>query len=273
MTMVTASIVAFHTQHKDLSRLIDCVMQSPIERVYIIDNSTNDELRDFVKNNPTITYIHSLNLGYGAGHNIAIRKAMESGAKYHVVLNPDIYWNGDVIGELVEFMDANPDVGQAMPKIVYPTGDIQYLCKLLPTPMDLIGRRFIPIKSYQNRHDHNYELHWTGYDKIMDVPSLSGCFMFLRCSVLNDVGTFDERYFMYAEDLDLCRRVGAKARTVFYPGVSVTHEYEKGSYKNHKLLKYHISSVVKYFNKWGWLFDKERRSRNRVCISKLLQFK
>lgn len=271
--MITASIVAFHTQHKDLSRLIDCVMRSPIERVYIIDNSTNDELRDFVRNNPRITYIHSLNLGYGAGHNIAIRKALESGADYHVVLNPDIYWQGDVIGELAKFMDANPDVGQVMPKIIYPTGEVQYLCKLLPTPMDLVGRRFVPIKSYQDRHDYEYELHWTGYDTVMEIPSLSGCFMFLRCSVLKEIGAFDERYFMYAEDLDLCRRMGSKARTVFYPHVAVTHEYEKGSYKNRKLLKYHINSIIKYFNKWGWFFDSERRDRNQKCLRALRQLK
>ena len=267
--MITASIVAFHTKRDELRRLIECVMESPVDRLYIIDNSSNDELRDFVQGNPRIRYIHSLNLGYGSGHNVAIRKAIEDGAKYHVVLNPDIYWSGDVIGKLVRYMDSNPDVGQVMPKVVYPSGEIQYLCKLLPTPVDLIVRRFIPVKSYNDKHDYNYELHWTGYDREMEVPSLSGCFMFLRCSVLKEVGGFDERYFMYAEDLDLCRRIGTVAQTVFFPGVSVVHEYEKGSYKNKKLLKYHITSIIKYFNKWGWIFDSYRSRKNRECISKL----
>lgn len=269
--MITASIVAFHTKHDELRRLIDCVMKSPVEMLYVIDNSTNDELRDFVRDNQRIRYIHSLNLGYGSGHNVAIRKAIELGAEYHVVLNPDIYWTGDVIDELSRFMDANPDVGQVMPKIVYPDGETQYLCKLLPTPMDLIGRRFVPFKSYQDKHDYNYELHWTGYDRVMEVPSLSGCFMFMRCSVLKVIGGFDERYFMYAEDLDLCRRIGEVSQTMFYPGVSVVHEYEKGSYKNRKLLKYHITSVVKYFNKWGWFFDKKRSEKNASCVSRLME--
>lgn len=267
--MITASIVAFHTGHHDLSRLIECVMKSPIDRLFIIDNSTNDELRDFVKDNPRISYIHSLNLGYGSGHNVAIRKALEDGSEYHVVLNPDIYWTDDVIERLAGFMDENPDCGLVMPKIIYPTGETQFLCKLLPTPMDLIGRRFIPVKSYQESHDYQYELHWTGYDKIMEVPSLSGCFMFMRCSTLKKTGGFDERYFMYAEDLDLCRRIGEVSRTMFYPGVSVVHEYEKGSYKNKKLLKYHISSIVKYFNKWGWIFDKKRSEKNAACLALL----
>lgn len=267
--MITASIVTFHTSHKDLSKVIDCVMDSSIDKLYVIDNSTNDELRDFVKNNSKITYIHSLNLGYGSGHNVAIKKSIEAGSDYHVVLNPDIYWNDNVIEELHRFMDSNKDCGFVMPKIIYPNGKTQYLCKLLPTPMDLIGRRFVPIKSYQEKHDYNYELHWTGYDKIMEVPSLSGCFMFMRCSVLKEIGGFDERYFMYAEDLDLCRRIGEVSKTIFYPKVSVVHEYEKGSYKNKKLLKYHIKSIIKYFNKWGWLYDRKRKERNRICLNKL----
>lgn len=267
--MITASIVTFHTSHSDLSRLIDCVMASQVEMLYVIDNSSNDELRDFVKDNTRIRYIHSLNLGYGSGHNVAIRKSIDEEADYHVVLNPDIYWEGDVISELSRYMDDNPDVGQVMPKIVYPDGSTQYLCKLLPTPMDLIGRRFIPVKSYQDKHDYKYELHWTGYDRLMEVPSLSGCFMFMRTSVLKQVGGFDERFFMYAEDLDLSRRIGEISRTMYYPGVSVVHEYEKGSYKNKKLLKYHITSIIQYFNKWGWLFDRKRTLRNSECITKI----
>ena len=267
--MITASIVAFHTKHDELKRLLDCALTGYIDRLFIIDNSSNDELRDFVKDNDKVNYIHSLNLGYGSGHNVAVRKSIEMGADYHVVLNPDIYWNDNVIERLCEFMDANSDCGLVMPKIVYPSGETQHLCKLLPSPMDLIGRRFIPIKSYQKKHDYQYELHWTGYDSIMEVPSLSGCFMFMRCSVLKHVGGFDERYFMYAEDLDLCRRIGEVSRTMFYPNVVVVHEYEKGSYKSGKLLKYHVASIVKYFNKWGWIFDRKRIEKNRSCIEQL----
>ena len=103
----------------------------------------------------------------------------------------------------------------------------------------------------------------------MEVPSLSGCFMFMRCSVLKQVGGFDERYFMYAEDLDLCRRIGEVSKTIFYPKVSIIHEYGKGSYKNKKLLKYHIISVIKYFNKWGWFWDSKRRYKNQECVKRI----
>lgn len=264
--MITAAVVTFHTSCCDLSRLIDCVLRSSIDKFFIIDNSSNDILREFQSISDKITYVYSDNLGFGSGHNIAIKKAIELGSKYHVVINPDTYWNDSVVEELSEFMDANSDCGLVMPKILYPNGDIQYLCKLLPTPMDLFGRRFIPFRKYKEKHDERFEMHFTGYDRIMQVPSLSGCFMFMKVDVLKMVGGFDERFFMYAEDLDLCRRIGEVSRTMYYPKVSLYHEYEKGSYKNWKLLKYHICSVVKYFNKWGWAFDRNRALKNKECM-------
>lgn len=263
---ITASLVTYHTRPSDLIRLINCVLKSNISIFYIIDNSSDDRLREYADISEKIKYIHSLNLGFGHGHNIAIKLALATNSKYHVVINPDIYWNDRVIEELEKFMDNNPDCGQVMPKILYPNGNIQYLCKLLPTPMDLIGRRFMPFKGIQEKQDRKFELHESGYNRIMEIPSLSGCFMFLRTDILRKVGMFDERYFMYAEDLDLCRRIGEVSKTMFFPNVSVYHEYEKGSYKNKKLLKYHICSIVKYFNKWGWLFDKTRKERNRKCL-------
>ncbi len=205
-------------------------------------------------------------MGYGSGHNVAINRAIANGSKYHIVLNPDIYWTDSVIESLSHYMEETPECGLVMPKIIYPSGETQYLCKLLPTPMDLFVRRFVPLRGYQKKHDYTYELRWSGYNSIMEVPVLSGCFMFMRCSILKKIGGFDERYFMYAEDFDLCRRIGEISKTMFYPKVSVVHEYEKGSYKNKKLLKYHITSIIKYFNKWGWFFDGKRKSKNKECI-------
>lgn len=265
--MITASIVAYHSPTEELANLLDCVIQSSIDILYLVDNSTNDSLRELSGKSSKIAYIHSDNLGFGHGHNIAISKAMELGARYHVVINPDIYWKGKVIEDLAAYMDRHPDCGLVMPKILYPNGDVQYLCKLLPTPLNLFGRRFLPFKGFQEKLDERFELHCSGYDREMQVPSLSGCFMFMRVEVLKKVGVFDERYFMYAEDLDLCRRIGEVSQTMFYPAVSVYHEYGKGSYKNKKLLKYHICSVIKYFNKWGWFFDRKRRAANRKCLS------
>ena len=266
--MVTASIVTYQHRIVDIQRVVDCILATLVDRLYIIDNSLNDKLRELTAISERICYIHSVNLGYGTGHNVAVNEAIEQGATYHVVINPDIYFEKDVIEELVQYANEHEEVGLLMPKILYPNGEIQYLCKLLPTPSDLLMRRFNPFKKSVERKNRRYAMRFADYDSIMEVPSLSGCFMFLRLSVLKRIGGFDERFFMYAEDLDLCRRIGEVSKTVYYPKVCVYHEYAKGSYKNKKLLRYHICSIIKYFNKWGWFWDEKRKLVNSRTLKK-----
>lgn len=268
--MITASIVTYKTSYKDLETVLSCTSQSDVAHIYLIDNSPTDDLRVFGDKFPKVEYIwgHG-NVGYGAGHNIAIYRAVQYGSEYHIVVNPDVEFNLGVIEELKNFMEINSSIGLVMPNVLYPSGDIQKLCKLLPTPSDLFFRRFLPFKSLVEKMNARYELHFTNYENQMDAPSLSGCFMFLRMSALKQINGFDERFFMYLEDVDLCRRIGAVSRTVFYPEVSVTHNYEKGSYKNMELLRYHIKSTFQYFNKWGWVFDKQRKLINKKALEEL----
>ena len=73
---------------------------------------------------------------------------------------------------------------------------------------------------------------------------------------------------MYLEDTDLSRRIYRVAKNIFYPYVHIYHNYGKGSYINKKLLRYHIQSAIKYFNKWGWFFDSERKKINQEILEK-----
>jgi len=264
MTHINASIVLYNNRKEQLLKAIHSVLNTTLKvRLYLIDNSTNDNLKELEKLDDRIVYIfNNANLGYGKAHNIAIQKSIEDGVPYHLVLNPDVYFDKGVIEELYDFMEKNKDVGSVMPKVLYPDGELQYLCKLLPTPLDLIFRRFVPFEKWKDKRNEIYELRFTGYNKIMNIPYLSGCFMFLRVDILKKVGLFDERFFMYLEDTDLCRRINKVYRTVFYPYVTIYHNYGKGSYTNKKLLHYHIKSAVRYFNKWGWFFDRYRSETN-----------
>lgn len=88
-------------------------------------------------------------------------------------------------------------------------------------------------------------------------------------SVLDDVGLFDENIFMYTEDIDLTRRIHKKYKTMFWPEVTIIHAHKRGSYKNKRLLKIHIKSAIHYFNKWGWIFDKERHKWNKEILKEL----
>ena len=271
MCNVSASIVLYHNKKEQILKVVNSFLNTKLNvKLYLIDNSSNNDLKKLEKFDERIEYIfNNANLGYGKAHNIAMKKSIEDRTPYHIVLNPDIYFNDDMLKKLYEYMEQNKDIGNIMPKVLYPDGEIQYLTKLLPTPVDLIFRRFIPFKSWKEKRNEKYELRFTGYKYIANIPSLSGCFMFLRTSVLEDIGLFDENIFMYLEDTDLNRRIHSKYKTIFYPKVSIIHEYAKESYVNKTLLKYHIQSAIYYFNKWGWLFDRERREINNKCLKEL----
>ena len=268
---LTASVVLFNTPRSQIESLFRSVIGSKcVEVFYIIDNSPNDKWRileeEYADCGTKIRYIHNANLGYGASHNLAMHEAIESGAIYHVVLNPDIYFGAEVLTALVRFMDENPDAAYVLPKVIYPNGEIQYLCKLLPTPSDLIFRRFLP-KSWGVKRNDRYCLKSCGYDKVINPPCLSGCFMFMRLATLqeNDI-FFDDGYFMYCEDFDLIRRLHRVAKTLYYPDVTIVHDHARESYKSKKMLWVHIKSAVRYFNKWGWAFDRERREMNKKVL-------
>jgi GT2 family glycosyltransferase len=209
------------------------------------------------------------NIGYGSAHNTAINK-MINNTQYHLVLNPDIYFTNMTLEKIYEFAEKNREVGLIMPKVLYPDGSIQYLCKLLPNPFDFMCRRFLPIlPNFFKQRNELYEMRFADYDKIMEVPFLSGCFMFIRNEVFKKVGVFDEQFFMYLEDVDLCRRIEKYFKIVYYPAVIVYHECERGSTKDFRLLRHHLASSIKYFNKWGWIFDKTRTQINMKTLKQL----
>jgi len=270
--MISSSIVLYNTDHSLLSRVLKCIFISEeIDIVYLVDNSpTKKASKLFHLSNVTYIYVGN-NIGYGAGHNLAIRLAIQDGADFHFVLNPDIYFQPNALHLMVARMREDSSIGQLMPKVVYPDGSLQYLCKLIPSPFDLFFRRFLPeqLKKLSRKKNEFYELRFTGYDKEMEVPCLSGCFMLFRISALKQVGFFDERFFMYAEDFDITRRMHSKFKTLFFPEATIIHEHAKESYKNKKMLIIHILSVIRYFNKWGWFFDPERKIVNRNVIVSL----
>lgn len=268
---ISCSVVTYHNPPDQIADVLRSVAATPGVAVTVVDNSADDTLAEVARKFGA-RYIHRPdNPGFGAAHNLAIREALDAGSDYHLVLNPDICFGPDVIPALHAYMEAHPDVGLVMPDIRYPDGSRQHLCKLLPHPVDLLVKRFVPTLYQMSGRADTYEMRRSGYERIMDVPALSGCFMFLRAATLKKTGGFDERYFMYLEDVDLSRRIGQVARTVFYPAVSIIHAYQKGSYKNSALLRRHISSAIRYFNKWGWVFDRERTVVNRAAIQGMVQ--
>ncbi len=270
---MNVSIVLYNPNWNQVERILRILLTSSVvEKIYLIDNSPTRTLCEHsaekIDSDRIIYHFVGRNLGYGAAHNIALRESLVQGVKFHLVVNADIEFEPSILQELQDYMQAHQAVGQVMPKVVYPSGETQYLCKLLPTPWDLFMRRFVP-QSWRKEHTYRFELRASGYDKIMNVPYLSGCFMLLNVSVLAEVGLFDERFFMYPEDIDLTRRIHRKYQTIFYPDVTIIHNHEKASYKSLRMLWVHSVNICRYFNKWGWFCDSERDEMNRVFFDKL----
>ena len=281
--MITASIVTYNNNLLDLEGILRSLLISPVQKLWVVDHSDTftrleGELQEYKRRDDEylkhegrgfqLEYIKQDNIGYGGGHNVALRKAMEEGSQYHLVVNPDVWFGADVIPALWRLMEDDETIAQVMPKVLFLNGSVQRLAKLLPTPLDLFSRFFMP-RRFTSRRNNRFELRHSGYDKIMNVPFLSGCFMFLRVSALKSEGLFDERFFMYMEDVDLTRRLHVKYKTLFYPSVSIYHRFSRLSYHKWQLSLAHMVSVVKYFNKWGWIYDGGRRRFNKTLLKEL----
>lgn len=172
------------------------------------------------------------------------------------------------MNKLVVYMDTHKDVAQVQPNVIYPDGTMQYTCRLLPTPINLIFRRFLP-RWLVERTDDRYLLKFNDHKKEMNIPYHQGSFMFFRTACFHIVGLFDERFFMYPEDIDITRRMHKHYKTMFWPGVTIVHAHRAASYKSKKMLIIHMKNMIKYFNKWGWIFDSERKQWNRNLLKEL----
>ncbi|MBD2353375.1 glycosyltransferase family 2 protein [Tolypothrix sp. FACHB-123] len=252
---LTASLVVYKNNPEMIKDAVNSLLNTSIEvKLYVIDNSPSPDLKNifYNLNNVDYHYNNGNNLGFGKAHNVALSLLPDS--DYHLVLNPDVFFENNVIPELIKYLEHNQDIGLISPKIYYPSGEIQYLCKNYPSLFLLFARRFIPqtfqflMKNYLAR----YEMRETGYKEVMNVTYLSGCFMFFRRKYLDEIGYFDENIFMYLEDADITLRMAKKYRTVFYPYVHIVHHWAKGSYKSFKLTLINIQSAFYFFNKHGW---------------------
>lgn len=266
MNNLTVSIVTYHTDSNELRQCLKSLESGIVRRVYIVDNSAlegDDQVRELVSAIPNIEYIPSGNIGYGRAHNIAINRAMECGSTYHLVLNSDVRFDANVLGRLVKVMDSRQEIGQLQPRVEYPNGELQYTVRRLPAPIDVFGRRFLP-KSWMRKRNSRYLYKDKDHDREFNPPYHQGSFMLLRMEALRKVGLFDERFFMYPEDIDLTRRIHKEYITLYYPFERIVHDHRAESYHSWRLLWIHCVNMVRYFNKWGWLRDKERNKWNKA---------
>ena len=254
---IICGLVVYKNEKQQLLAAIQSFLNTKLKvKLFLVDNSPTNDLKNIITDDRVI-YIHNPeNPGFGASHNIVIEKSIELNSRYHLILNPDIYFESGTLENIINYMDNNIEIGHLMPKVLYPNGDFQFLCKTNPTIFDLFTRGFMPdlLKQKFKKRIDKFTFKNSNFDEIIyNIPYLSGCFMFFRTSTLRKVGFFDDNFFMYLEDADITRRFLEVSKTVYYPNATVFHHYAGLTHKNLKFKWITIKSSFVYFNKWGWI--------------------
>ncbi len=261
--MLTASVVLYKTNPVEVQSIIKQLSNcSAVDKIFVIDNSSDDCLSQVCLNFEKVVYYSDpTNPGYGAGHNRGIFEAIKTSAVYHLVVNSDINFQSIVIDHLVNVMNRKPECGLIAPSIIDRDGRVYPSRKRLPDPIDMLLRSGL-VKNLAASRNAAYEMHSAIRDLPILAPYLSGCFMLFRLAALSEVGFFDERFFLYPEDIDITRRLAVRFLTVYDPRVHVVHFHRAESKKSLRMFLVHVFNMVKYFNKWGWFYDMERKRLN-----------
>ena len=222
-----------------------------------------------VSDDPRITVIKAdRNVGYGRGHNMALEASFDR-SRFHLVANTDITFDEDVLDQLVGVMDADDRIGLCAPGIVYPDGRAQTNARLLPRPGDLLAKRLPFATAGTLRRRERFLLERWDRVEPGNIPFLTGCFMLFRRSVIDCLGGFDPRFFVFGEDTDISRRAHRIAHTVYVPDVRITHMSRTEAQPSLRRAALMMAGYARYFNKWGWVSDPERDMMNRNTLRDL----
>ena len=173
--------------------------------------------------------------GFGANHNAAFR---ESKTEFFCVLNPDIRLRADPFEQLTARL-RDPAVGLAAPLVRSPAGGIEDSARRMPTPLSILR------KALFGGSGPDYEIGTAD----LHPDWVAGMFMLFRRETFAAIGGFDERYFLYYEDVDLCTRLALAGKQVVYcPTVEAIHDARRESHRNVRYLRHHIASVLRFFS-------------------------
>lgn len=273
MKDLTITIVSYHNEEdvKKAVASIEAHTPSSIKKqIYIVDNASEKEAANDAGNGGAVgrmkdteKFCSSLaeleqqyedavylltgaNLGFGGGHNY-VMEYLDS--RFHAIVNPDIILEEDAFSKLLSFME-DESIGMCVPRLVDEEGNLLAVYRRKLTVWDMFIRMF--LKGAFKKRQAYHTMQDADYTKVFDVPFAQGSFLVIRTELFKQLGGFDERFFLYMEDADLCRRVNEVSRLCYCPDATVIHKWEKGSHKSRKLFTLHVKSMISYFAKWGF---------------------
>lgn len=227
--------------------------------VIVVDNNSGDQLEEILGwQYPKVTFIKSsVNRGMGAGNNIGLRRARGT---YAVIMNPDTLAFKDTFLKLYSFMEENQKVGIVGPQQFNPDRTIQASRYRFPRILALLARRtFLGRFMFAKKAIARFLMEDIDFSKTVEVDWLLGSCLCIRNQALKKVGLFDERFFLYFEDTDLCRRFWEKNwKVVYYPEARIIHNHNRASADSpwytfflNRASRSHLLSWLLYLAKWG----------------------
>ncbi len=256
VTLITVNYRTPHFIRHLLAGVEDVALAFPYEYI-LVDNGSRDGTVDMVRSRfPWVRVIDAgVNHGFGKANNIGIR---EGRGRYFLLCNPDLTFLPGELEKWIAWMDAHPEIGISGPRLMNPDGTDQDSCYRFPGLWTPIFRRTPLGKTpWGKRHNERYLMRGMDRTQEQDVDWVLGASMLIRREVIDKIGAFDERFFMYFEDADLCRRAWHSGfRVAFTPVARVLHYHQRQSQTRHvwealknPVARIHLVSGVKYFLK------------------------
>ena len=269
---LAVSVVLHFSPLEQLRALLDSVSRATVEaelsrvEVVCVDHSCDADYaascQAFVKaygaesnsaNNLRITVLNpGTNRGYGAGHNLAMAEVK---GQFHLILNPDVELALDSLKLALGTLRNQHDIALLAPQGFSPSGKPEFLAKAYPSVW-VLGLRSLAPRGLKTRSCGalaRYEMRDAPSETLLRPITLaSGCCMWVRRAVFDDVGGFDESYFLYFEDYDLSLKLASRGTVIEHRGIRIVHHGGDASRKGFQHIRWFICGAARFFNRWGW---------------------
>jgi N-acetylglucosaminyl-diphospho-decaprenol L-rhamnosyltransferase len=249
--MNLALVIINYNTARDLKACLNSVREKLGDvSTLVIDNGSNDGSQEIVRREfPWVELVENPgNPGYASACNVGMRA---TDTPYVLILNSDVEFLGDGLEGLLSYMDSHKDVAVAGPKLLNSDGTRQMSCRRFPSMLENVAHGFLGDIWPGNPFSKSYQMKELEGEEPCEVDWVSGAAMLLRRGAVDVVGGFDEGYFMYVEDVDLCWRLRkASFSAVYYPGFDLVHHIGRASEQQSMRMHYqHHLSMFRFFRK------------------------
>lgn len=258
MTDIAVIIVNWNAR-EDLRRCLESLYADPLPHVsydvWVVDNASDDGSAGMVASEfPQVNLVvNTDNAGFSKANNQAIAR---TDSRYVFLLNSDAFIHAGALDQLVAYADAHPKAGIIGPRVLNSDGSLQFSCRRFPS----LGAGFFRNTYLGRLFPHNKfarDYLMVDFDHTQDSPAdwLSGCAMLIRRGLLEQIGSLDEQFYMYCEDVDICQRAWDGGWEVVYaPQAVVTHAIGRSSDKNADRM------IIEFHRSW-YAYDRKRHPR------------